>query len=162
MEAPPRLDRRADDDELGPALGGDARNFFAEAPGTRAHDLPPDADAVRGRHRGRAVEPLLQARERAVHVGVQRQLALDDERPDEDDAGAAVCSEAAGEIERMLGLLLVEQRYHDAAIGDRARPTRETPRSAVQELQVREPHRNNWYGTEARITFGSTSSSRFT
>ena len=162
MEAPPRLDRRSHDDELGSTLGGDVRNSFAEAPGTGAHDLPPDADAVRARNRGRAVEPLLQACELAVHVRVQRQLALDDERPDEDDAGAAVCSEAAGEIERMLGLLLVEQRHDDAAIGDRARPARETARSAMQEMYVREPHRSSWYGTDARITCGSTSSSRFT
>jgi len=144
MEAPARFDRRADDDELGPPLARDARNFFAEAPGTRAHDLPPDGDAVGACHRGRAVEPLPQARELAVHVGIQRQLALDDERPYEDDAGAAVGRQAAGEIERMLGLFLVEQRYHDAAIGDRARPAREAPRAAVERSQLGELHRISW------------------
>ena len=144
MEAPPRLDRRSHDDELGSTLGGDARNFFAEASGTGAHDLPPDGDAVGGRHLGGAVEPLLQAGERAVHVGVQRQLALDDERPDEDDPGAAVGSEAAGEVERMLGLLLVEQRYHDSAISDRARPARKAPRAPVKDVNVGDPHRISW------------------
>ncbi len=144
MEAPPRLDRCADDDELGAPLGRDARNFLAEAPGAGTHDLPPDADAVRGRHGGRAVEPLLEARERAVHVGVQRQLTLDDQRPDEDDPGAAVGSETAGEIERMLGLLLVEQRYHDAAIGDRARPARKAPRAPVERSEVGALHRMSW------------------
>jgi hypothetical protein len=144
LEAPARLDRRSHDDELGPPLGGDARNFFAEAPGTGAHDLPPDADAVRGRHRGGAVEPLLQARERAVHVRVQRQLALDDERPDEDDPGSAVGGEATGEVERMLRLVLVEQRHDDAAIGDRARPAREAPRAPVERSQVERLHRISW------------------
>jgi hypothetical protein len=32
----------------------------------------------------------------------------------------------------------------------------------VQEVDVRKPHRKSWYGTEARITCGSTSRSRFT
>jgi hypothetical protein len=32
----------------------------------------------------------------------------------------------------------------------------------VEQSYVREPHRMRWYGTEARLTFGSTSSSRFT
>ena len=77
-------------------------------------------------------------------MGVQRQLALDDERPDEDDAGAAVGGEAAGEVERVLGLLLVEQRHDDAAIGDRARPAREAPRAAVERPDVRELHRMSW------------------
>jgi hypothetical protein len=108
MEAPPRFDGRADDDELGPTLGGNARDFLAEAPRPRAHDLPPDGDAVRVRDRGRAVEPLLEAGEPAVHVRVQRELALDDERRHEDDDGAAVGGETAGEIEGMLGLFLLE------------------------------------------------------
>ena len=72
---------------------------------------------------------------------IERQLAVDDERSDEDDPGSAIGREPAGEVQRMLGLLSVEQRHHDAAIG---------------------PHLMRWYGTEARITFGSTSSSRFT
>jgi hypothetical protein len=50
VEATAGLDRRADDDELGPALGGDAGDLLAEAPRPCAHDLPPHADAVRARH----------------------------------------------------------------------------------------------------------------
>ena len=162
MEPSPRLDRRADDDELRAAFRGDARNVLAEAPRPRANDLPPYSDAVGGRHGSRRLEPLLQGREPALEVRVQRQLALDDERRDEDDLGTAVGGEPAGEIERVLRLLLLEQRHDDAAVGDRARPTREAPRSASEHLDIGALHRSSWYGTEARITFGSTSSSRFT
>jgi hypothetical protein len=89
-------------------VGGDASDVLAEASRPRAHDLASHADAVRAGDRRRALEPLLQPAEPAVHVRIQRQLALDDERSDEDDAGAAVGREAAGEIERVLGLVPVE------------------------------------------------------
>ena len=109
-----------------------------------------------------AFEPLLQARERAVDVRVERQLALDDQRPDEDDPHASVGGEPAGEVESVLCLLLVEQRHDDAPVGDRAAPACETPRAKVERPDVGQLHRISWYGTEARITFGSTSNSRFT
>jgi hypothetical protein len=93
---------------------------------------------------------------------VERQLALDDERRHEHDAGAAIGGEPAGEIERVLGLLPLEQWDDDAAVGDRAGPACDTPRPATQHPDVRPLHRMSWYGTEARITCGSKSSSRFT
>jgi hypothetical protein len=45
-EAAPGLDRRAHNDELRAALGGDTRDLLAEAPRPRPDDFPPDADAV--------------------------------------------------------------------------------------------------------------------
>jgi hypothetical protein len=144
MEAAARLHGRAHDDELGSALRGDAHDVLAEAPGSRAHDLPPHADAVRARHGGRGFEPLRDAGEPAVHVRVQRQLALDDERRDEHDPCAAIRGEAAGEIERVLGLLPVEERHDDAPVGDRARPAREAARTPMEHLDVRHPHRRRW------------------
>ena len=155
MEAPPRLDRRADDHELRAALGRDAGDLLAEAPGPGTDDLVPDGHAVRARDRARGFDPLLQAHELPVEVRIDRQLALEDGGGNEHDPGAPVCRETAGEIERVLRLLSVEQRYDDAAVGNRARPARETS-------EIRPPHRMSWYGTEARITFGSTSSSRLT
>ena len=160
MEAAPRLDRSADDDEFRTALRGDACDLLAEASGTRADDLAPHRDAVGARDRSRTLELLLQARERPVHVGVERQLALDNQRPDEDDARAPVGGEPAGEIERVLRLVLVEQRHDDAPVGDRARPPREMLRAVVQQTDIRKPHFRSWYGTEARITFGSKSRRR--
>ena len=162
MEAPPRLDRRADDDELRAAFSCDAGDVLPQAPRARADNLAPHSDAVRARHRFRGPESLLEARQLSVEVRVQRQLTLDHERRDENDARAAVGRQPAREIERVLGLLAVEQRYDDAAVGDRARPPRETPRTAMKEPDVGQLHRSSWYGTEARITCGSTSSSRFT
>jgi hypothetical protein len=144
VEAAPRLDRRADDDELGAALGRDARDFLAEAPRPRADDLAPHRDAVRARHRGRRLQSLLQALELPVEVCIQRQLALEDGRGHEDDARAAIGRELAGEVERMLGLLAIEQRHDDGAIGDRARPACEAARAAVQEAYVRQLHRISW------------------
>jgi hypothetical protein len=142
VEASSRLDGRTDDHELRAALRGDACDVLAEAPRPRADDLLPYADAVRACHSGRGLEPLLQAGEPAVHVCVEGQLALDDERSDEDDPGAAIGREPAGEIERVFRLLPVEQGHDDAPVGDRARPAREAPRPAPQQADVRELHRN--------------------
>jgi hypothetical protein len=108
VEAATGLDRRADHDELGATLGSDARDLLAETSGSRANDLPPHRDSVGGRHRGRGLEPLLQAHELSVEVCVDWQLALEHGRRDEDDPGTAVGSEPAGEVERMLRLLAIE------------------------------------------------------
>ena len=121
----------------------DSRGVLAEAARPRAHDLAPHADAVRGRHRGGRLEPLPQLGEPVVHVGIERQLALDHEWSDEDDAGAAVGGETAGEVERVLRLLAVEQRDGDAAVRDRARPAREMPGATMEEVKVRAPHRRS-------------------
>jgi hypothetical protein len=159
VETATRLHRRADDDELRTALRGGAGNFLAETPRTRADDFAPHGDAVRARHRLRPLESLLQPGELSVEMSVQRQLALDDEGRDEDDLGTPVGREPASQVERVLGLLPVEQRQDDAPVRDRLGPKRDTP---VERPDVRKLHRMSWYGTEARITFGSTSSSRFT
>ena len=160
MEAAPRLDRRSDDDEFRPALGRDVRDLLAEAPGARADDLLPDRDTVRARDRGRRREPLLQASESAVHVRIERQLALDHQRRDEDDARPAVCSQPASEIESVIRLLPIEQRHDDAPVGDGARPACQASGAVVQGTNVWKLHFRSWYGTDARITFGSKSRSR--
>ena len=164
MEAPPGVDRRADDHELGSAFGRDAGHLVAEAPRTRPHDHPPHADSVRARHGGGGLEPLLQRGELAVEVRVQRQLTVDDERRDEHDPRAAVGREPTGEVERVLRLLQLAERDDDATVGDRLGPQHEPAQPPPQCPYVRTPqrHRRSWYGTEARITLGSTSSRRFT
>jgi hypothetical protein len=162
MEASPRLDRGADHNELGPALRGDPGDVLPEAARPGADDLPPHADAVRGCNGGRGLEPLLQRDQLSVEVRVQWQLALDDERRDEDDPGSAVGGEPAGEIQGVLRLLPVEQRDDDAPVRDRLRPQSDASHALPESADVREPHRSSTYGTEARITCGSTSSSRLT
>ena len=162
VEAAPRLDRRADDDELRAALGGHARDLLSEAARPGADDLPPHRDAVGRGHRVRGLQPLLEAHQLPVEMRVDRQLTLEDCRRNEDDARAAVGREPAGEVERVLGLLPVEQRHDDRAVRDRARPAREAAGAAAEEMDVGQLHLMSWYGTEARITWGSTSSRRFT
>ena len=144
LEAPPRFDRRTDDDEFRTAFGRNARDLLAEASRPRADDLPSHRDAVRTRDRSRALEPLLQAGEHAVHVGVQRQLAVDHQRPDENDARAAIGSEPAGEVESVLRLPLVEQRHDDAPVGDRPRPACEVPRTTLERPDVGQLHLMSW------------------
>ena len=143
-------------------LGGDPCDLLPETPRPRPYEHATHGHAVRRRDRGRRLEPFPQLGELPVHVGVQRQLSLDHERADEQHARAAIGGEAARKVERMFRLLPVEQRHDDAAVGDRTGPAREAPRALMEEMDVRELHRSSWYGTEARITFGSTSSSRFT
>ena len=93
----------------------------------RPHDHAPHPDAVRVGDCRRLVEALAQLRE--IEVRVERQLLLDEERGDEDDAGAPVGGEAAGEVERVLRLGETEQRDDDVAVangrgaaGDPAQP----------------------------------------
>jgi len=144
VETAPRLDRRADDHELGPALGRDARHLLAQAAVSGPDDFPPHVDAVRARDRSRVLEPLLQAHELAVEMRVDRQLALEDGRRDEHDTCAAVGREPAGEIERVLRLLPVEQRHDDGAVRDRASPAREAPSPPVEPSDLGQPHRISW------------------
>jgi hypothetical protein len=162
METAPRLDRRTDDHELRAPFGRDARHVLAEAPRPRTDDLATHTDAVGSGHRSRGLEPLLDAHELPVEMRVDRELAFQDGGRNEHDSGAAVGGNPAGEVDRVLRLRVVEQRDDDRAVRDRARPAREAPRTAVEEVEVRESHRISWYGTEARITWGSTSSRRFT
>jgi hypothetical protein len=144
VEAAPGLDRGADDDELRPALRGKPRHVLPEAPRARADDLPPHADAVRARHGSRGLEPLLQAAELSVETGIERQLACDDERRDEHDAGASIGREPAGELEGVLRLLPFEQGHEDAPIRDRLRPQHEVPRAPVEPPEIGPPHRSSW------------------
>jgi hypothetical protein len=141
VEAAPRLDRSADDDQLSAPLGGDSRDLLAEAPGTSTDDLAAHGDAVRARNRRCRLEPLSQTDELSVEVRVQRQLALEDGRSDEDDARSAIGGEPAREVEGMLRLFAVEQRHDDAAVSDRAGPAREASRPAMKEPDVGQLHR---------------------
>jgi hypothetical protein len=144
MESAPRLDGRADDQELRTSLGGDAGHVLAEAARPRTDDLATHADAVGSGHRSRGLEPLLDTHELPVEVCVERQLALEDGGRDEDDSGAAIGGEPAGEVDRVLGLRVVEQGDDDRAIRDRTRPAREATRATVEDVYVRESHRISW------------------
>jgi hypothetical protein len=129
-----RLDRRTDDQELCSTLHRDARDLLAEAPRSRTDDLAAHADAVGSGHRSRGLEPLSDAYELPVEMRVERELALEHGRCDEDDSGAAVGREPASEIDRVLGLRVVEQSDDDGAVRDRPRPARKATRATVEEV----------------------------
>ena len=90
MEAEARLDRRADDDELGAMVVRNLGELTAEGALPGAHDEPAGADAVRLGDRRCLAECALQLAHLGVEVRVERELLRDDERRDEDDARAAV------------------------------------------------------------------------
>jgi len=139
-KAPPRLNRSANDDELGAALVRHAGDLLAEQPRARANDLAAHADAVRARHGRGGVEPAAQLAQLSVEPCVERQLPLDDERRDEDDPRAAFRGEPACEVERVIRLLPIEQRHDDRPIRDRTGATREPSRSAEMEVDVGQSH----------------------
>jgi len=116
---------------------GDLRNLLAERALAGTDDDPAHADAVRVGDRGGVVEALAQLGE--VEVRVERQLLRDHERSDEHDARAAVGGQAAGEVERVLGLVAAEQRDDDVPVADRPRATREAAKAATRGKP--DPHR---------------------
>jgi len=125
-----------------------------------ADEPAPRPEPVRVRDRGRMIEPIAQRTDLRVEVGVERQRLLDEQRRDEDDAGTAVRGEPAGEVECVLRLVPAEERDDDAPEAGRGRPPENAADSALEPLEVRAPHRSSWYGTLARMTCGSNSSSR--
>jgi hypothetical protein len=162
-EASPRLDRSADDHELRPTLVRHACDLFTEQAVARSDDLPPHADAVRPRYRLGRVDPATQFAKLSVETCVEGQLALEEKRCDKDNPRAAVRGEPAREIERVLRLLLLEQRYDHRPIRDGAGSTRKPPRTAMHQPEINgQSHRITWYGTEARMTCFSKRSSRLT
>ena len=82
----------------------------------------------------------MQLPELRVEPGVERQLAVDDERRDEHDPCAAVGGEPAREIERVLRLLPREKRHDDRPIRDGLRPARQPPRAAIDGADVGQLH----------------------
>jgi hypothetical protein len=125
-------------------LVDDLGEIVSERALARADDAAADADTVGVGDRRRVVERGLQCRELGLEVRVERQLLRDDERCDEDDAGAPIAGQAAGEVERMLGLGATEQRDDDTAVADRRGPPGEAAGAVPQRVDVRELHYRTW------------------
>jgi len=132
----------------------------AECSGARAEDSTARADAVGVRDDLRGVEPALQLCGLGAEVRVQRQLAVDQQGRHEHDACATIGGKPAGEIERVHGLVSLEQGDEDAPVPDRLGPAGEAAHSLPYAREVGALHRRSWYGTEPRMTFGSNRSSR--
>jgi hypothetical protein len=143
-EAEPRLDRRAEDDELGAMVGRRLGELAAERALAGADDAAMGRDAVRLGDGGRLVEGETQLVRLAVEVRVERKLLRDDERSDEDDARAAVGGEAAGEIERVVRLLAAQERHDDRPVAHGRGAARKALGAAAEGMDVRPLHRKSW------------------
>ena len=137
----------------------DLRELPPECAAAGADNLPVCRDAVRLGDCGRVRERSAECLELEVEMRVERELLRDDEWRHEHDVSTAVGRQAAGEVERMLGLAAAEERDDDAAVADRGRAPGQAARPPAESADVRPLHRI-WYGTLARMTPGSTSSSR--
>lgn len=122
----------------------DLGHLAAEGTRTRAHDAPVRGDAVRLGDDGRLVERRAKLPDLGVEVGVQRQLLRHDERRHEEDAGAAIGGEPAGEVDRVHGLVAAEERDDDRAVAHGDGASREPFRAAADRVDVRRPHRKSW------------------
>jgi len=140
-------------------LGRDLGELMPERALSRADHLSMGRNAVRLGDGGCVRERRAECLELAVEMRVERKLLRDDQRRDEYDVRQAVGRQAAGEIERMLRLGAPEERHDDAAVPDRGRAAGEAAGPSADTADVRPLHRI-WYGTLARMTPGSTRSSR--
>jgi hypothetical protein len=109
-----------------------------------ADDPSVGRDAVRLGDGGSVRECGLERLDLEVEVGVERQLLRHDERSDEHDPRAPVCGEAAGEVERVLGLGAAEQRHDDAPVADGRGPACEPAGLAAERSEARPPHHRSW------------------
>lgn len=115
-----------------------------EGPLARADDAPRGGHAVRLGDRRRVRERAAEGFRLGVEMRVQRELLGNDERRDEHDARATVRRQAAGEIERVLGLDAAEERHDDAAVPDRRRAPGEAPGLPAERAEVRPAHQRSW------------------
>jgi len=109
-----------------------------------ADDAPRRRHAVRLGDRRRVRKRAAESFRLGIEVRVQRELLGNDERGDEHDPRAAVRREAAGEIERVLGLGAAEKRHDDAPIPDGRRAPGEAMRLPAERAEVRLPHHRIW------------------
>jgi len=144
VEAAPRLDGRAQHDELRAVVPRHLGELPPEGALACADDAPRGGHAVRLGDRRGVRECAAEVFRFGVEVRVQRKLLGDDERRDEHDPRAAVRREAAGEIERMLGLGAAEERHDDAAVPDRRRAPGEAVRLPAERAEVRLAHHRIW------------------
>jgi len=107
-EASLGLDGGSDHDERGAYVLGGVGDGASELPGPCAHDLPVRADAVALGKRPLAAELDTERRFLTVEVSIERQLPVDKERRQQEDARATVGGKPAGQVQRVTGVLLVE------------------------------------------------------
>lgn len=121
-EASLRLDGGSDNDEGGANVFGGRGDGASQLAGPSAHDLPVRADAVTLGKRPLAAELDTEHLLLAMEMGIERQLPLDEERREQENARATIGGEPARQVQRVPGVLLVEQRddNHSGSAGQAA------------------------------------------
>jgi len=139
-EAPLRLDGGSDHDEGGAYVFSGVGNGASKLAGPGAHDLPVRADPVTLGKRPIAAELDTEGGFFTVEVSIERQLPVDEERRQQEDASPTIGGEPAGQVQRMPGVLLVEQRNddHPVSAGEAMSCSTETTTAAVKQASREE------------------------
>jgi hypothetical protein len=112
-EASLRLDGGSDHDERRAHVLRGVGDRAPELTGTRADDLSVRADPVALGQRTLATELDTKNPFLTVEVSIERQFPVDEERCQQEDACTTIGREPASQVQRMPGVLLVEQRDED-------------------------------------------------
>jgi hypothetical protein len=108
-EASLRLDGGSDHDERGSHVLRGVGDRASELTGPRSHDLSVRPDPVALGQRALATQLDTKNLFLTREVSIERQLPVDEERRQQEDACTALAGEPASEVQRMPGVLLVEQ-----------------------------------------------------
>ncbi len=135
-EAALRLDCGSHHDEGGAHVLGGIGNRASELAGTRAHDLSVRADPIALGERPLAAQLDTKNLFLTVEVSIERQLPVDEERREQEDARTTIGGEPASQVERMAGVLLVEQRDddHPVSAGKAAGCSAETTMASAEPV----------------------------
>src|SRR6266700_5868956 len=108
-----RLDGGAEHDEGGAHVLGGVRDGASELAGPRAHDLSARADPIAFGERPLAAQLDTKNPFLTVEVSIERQLPVDEERRQQEDPCTTIGGKPASQVQRMAGVLLIEQRDDD-------------------------------------------------
>ena len=112
-ETPLRLDAGPDHDERGVCALGGVGDGASKLAGTRSHDLSVRADPIALGQCPLAAELDPEHLLLGLEVRIEGQLPVDEERRQQEDVRAPIGGKPAGQVQRMPGVLLVEQRDDD-------------------------------------------------
>jgi hypothetical protein len=112
-EASLRLDGGSDHDERGAHVLRGVGDRASELTRPRAHDLSVRTDPVALGQRALTTELDSKCLFLTVEMSVKRQLPVDKKGRQQEDARAPIGGEPASKIERMTGVLLVQERDDD-------------------------------------------------
>jgi hypothetical protein len=136
-EAPLRLDCGSHYDEGGAHVLCGIGDRASELPRPGTHDLSVCADPIALGKRPLAVQLDTENLFLTVEVSIERQLPVDEERRQQEDACTTIGGEPASQVERVAGVLLVEQRDddHPVSAGKAAGCSAETTMASAEPVR---------------------------